>query len=163
MSRLSKSDYTNVIETIQAIAALGPSPFNNQYGQLPDDIFGSLQTLFPTNTMTLDDLISLLNRGTRSGVFRRNNITANCPTGAGTQTSGSCDDGAAVVATTYLINQQMVYVNGANKVYADYFKVLLPPAVDRCSTATASQFEGGSGTSGNLAVTYTYSGYTWQP
>lgn len=142
---LLKSDYLNVIHTIEAIAALGVSPITGRCEHVIDDILTSLNTLYPDDTLTLSQLQALLTRGVRSGVFRQLNLTDTCPVVLNLQSPGpQCSDGSDIVMVLYSINNQMVYANQANAVYAAYFRTPVAGAVDSCTGASSGQFEGGT-------------------
>jgi hypothetical protein len=113
MSRLRPSDYSNVIDLIQAVFRTPsiPGVVRNIDGYLCTDIILSLNTYFPANTMTNEQVCDLLARGARSGVFRRG-----C-SGDSTTTDVSCIE--SPVTPLYSVNSAMARVNPANKVYID--------------------------------------------
>lgn len=78
MSRLRTSDFTNVVELIQALF-LTPAVdgvTKSTYGYSCEDITLSLRANFPANTMTDNEVCDLLARGAKSGVFLRSCASA---------------------------------------------------------------------------------------
>lgn len=124
MSKLQSSDYENVLDLIEAVYATpnvsGVSRLRGALlcGYSVDNIITSLRQRFPSNAMTDDQVVDLLVRGSRSGVF---NIY--CSNAANSNVS-ECDD-AGVGQPLYHVNQSMVRRNPANAIYANAFN---PPA-----------------------------------
>ena len=122
MSKLTSADYNNVLDLIEAVYATPnvPGVVRNPsgYGYPCSDIILSLRLLFPTSTLTDNQICNLLIRGSRSGVF-----TSAC-SGATDPEISSCESGLAL----YFVNKSMVRVNPANKIYAIAFNGPTPPS-----------------------------------
>ena len=152
MSRLTSSDFEDVVDLIHAISALGRPGYGNNTGFTCAVITDSLRVVVPSNTMNDEEVCDMLTRGVRSGVFNRNNISANCPT-IPTVEDASCDS-SLIIESRFWINQNMVNVNGRNAVYAKYFNDAaaarrgpIPTYYDVYDT-TGGVYSGGSGTIG---------------
>lgn len=124
MSKLKTSDHENVLDLIEAVYATPNVPGVSRLGgkllcgYTTDNIIASLRQRFPSNTMTDSQVVDLLVRGSRSGVFN-----VYCSNAASTNVS-ECDDVGAG-QPLYHVNQNMVRRNPANAVYASVFN---PPA-----------------------------------
>jgi hypothetical protein len=121
MSKLTPADYDNVLDLIEAIYATPnvPGVVRNTSGSgYPcADIILSLRLLFPSNTLTDIQICNLLVRGSKSGVFK-----TTC-SGATDPEVSSCGTGLAL----YFVNNSMVRVNPANRIYATAFNGLTLP------------------------------------
>ena len=112
MSRLRTSDFTNVVELIQALfltpAVSGVT--KSTYGYSCADIILSLRANFPANTMTDNEVCDLLARGAKSGVFLRSCVSAAL-------------DGTIACGITqpldyiFRVNPNMARLNSSNLVY----------------------------------------------
>jgi hypothetical protein len=161
MSKLVASDYDNVLDLIDAVGMTGSVPGVTKLkcavacGYNVTDIIASVRLNFPDNTMTDDQIANLLSRATKNGVF---NVV--CSTAVSSDLS-ECDL-TGVGQPLYRVNQSMVKVNGANKVYADAFNAryattpipdpLVNPYYDAniaCVAANTAGIGGLSGTVGN--------------
>jgi len=124
MSRLNASDFDNVIDLIRAVYALGPlNGCGVTCGFQCSQIIDSLRRVVPSNTMTDAEVCDTLERGVRSGVFRRHNVSSDCidPLDEEDALCGNNANFDATIVSLFHVNQQMVMVNNANKVYADYY------------------------------------------
>ena len=129
MSRVQSSEFNRVIDLIRSIYALGHAKgCQGSCGHTVADIIESIRRLpDPVSdlyTLTDPQIINFLERATREGILRRNNVSIDCPA-FHDESSGKCSDGHvdndATIETLYHVNQQMVEVNWSNKKFADYF------------------------------------------
>jgi hypothetical protein len=141
MSRLTASDYTNVLDLIEAVsmtptvAGVTRLRCSTACGYNTTDITASLRQNFPDNPMTDDEVLSLLSRGAKSGEFSKVCSDAVDPEIA------ECD-AAAIGQPLYKVNQNMVKVNRANKVYADAFNAATVTTFDPCAPPVNPYFDG---------------------
>jgi hypothetical protein len=121
MSKLNTSDYNNVLDLIEAVYATPNVPGVSRLtagscGYSVNDIIASLRLRSPENTMSDADVANMLIRGTRSGVFN-----VYYPDIASASTTVVWCNASEAGEPVYFVNQNMVRVNPANKVYADAF------------------------------------------
>lgn len=133
MSRLRTTDYENVLDLIEAVSMTptvsGVSRLGCTVtcGYTVTDIISSLRLNKPSNAMSDAQVVELLNRGARQGVFTKVCSNAIAPDVA------ECDD-AGLGAPLFRVNQQMVARNQANKIYADAFNRTPVIEYDACAT-----------------------------
>lgn len=120
MSKLVAADYETVLDLIEAVSAAPKVPgasnkVNDVFvGFSVDVVLQSYRLLFPASTLTDGEVIDVLQRAGRSGVFRVIASNAGVP-------GLSCCEILQSSEPRYSVNQQMVRVNPANRVYAQAF------------------------------------------
>jgi hypothetical protein len=128
MSRLIPADFDNVIDLIEAVSA---TPLITGYGRSSGvlsyafsvpNIIASYRNKFPQGTMTDDQIANLLIRGSRSGIF---NVICQSATSAAIS---ECDNSITPAEALYNVNQNMVRVNPANRIYASVFNGSTKPS-----------------------------------
>lgn len=150
MSKLGPADYENVLDLIDAVGRATVTKCVNlttkgtsRCGASVANILAKYRVLYPASTLTDDEIISLLQRGARTGVFGL--FCSNA-----TSDAVSVCDPNRVGVPLYFVNQQMVRVNPANKVYAAAFNGPAPVAtVDVCSQNIAGVYANAGAVWGN--------------
>jgi hypothetical protein len=159
MSRLNSSDYENVLDLIEStymapsVAGVSRLRCTPRCGHQSTDILASLRQNFPSNTMSDAQVMDLLARGARSGVFVKycsaaitNNTSSNIDSNnfdslIGVDNNGIGDisfcDPNGVGQPLYRVNNNMVRVNKANQIYASAFGFVSPTAqpIDECNNS----------------------------
>lgn len=123
--RLAASDYDNVIALINAVAAVpantGAAPLRctgtTACGYTAALILESFRVSNPASTLTDAQVLDLLVRASRSGVFK----VACAGATAADPAFCSASDPSADLEPLYRINLQMARYNPLNQVYADYY------------------------------------------
>jgi hypothetical protein len=124
MAKLTSADYENVLDLIEAVyrapnvSGVSRLGCATACGHTVANIITSLRQHFPTNTMTDTEVEDLLARGARQGVFNKA-----CATATDSEVS-ECEP-LGTSQPLYHVNNNMVRVNQANKVYADAFNTAL--------------------------------------
>ena len=128
MSKLTASDFENVLDLIEAVYAtpnvpgVGPRPPGGplRCGYSVSNIIASFRRRFPQSGLSDSDIDNLLMRGSRQGVFN-----VYCSNAVALDFAQCEDTSASASEPLYHVNQNMVRRNPANKVYADAFNA--PP------------------------------------